>query len=261
MPQPLPHDLSLGPVGLAVRDLDRSLRFYTDRLGLSALEHEPGRALLDAGTRPLLELIERPDGKRDEREAGLFHVALRVPDRAALARTLRRLLDEAVPLTGASDHVVSEALYLDDPDGHGLEIYADRPREAWYRNGKLTIETLPLDGRDLLTAADRPAGLPEATVVGHVHLETHDLAAARRFYVDGLGLEIMAEVPRALFLAQGGYHHHLAVNGWRRRQRPAEDRPDRIGLLYYTLIADRTERLVDPSGLEVRVERSGTPTA
>jgi catechol 2,3-dioxygenase len=259
MPLPLPDDLSLGRVGLAVRDLDRSLVFYGDRLGLGTLEREPGRAVLGAGPSPLLELVERRGGERDGTEAGLFHVALRVPDRAALAGILRRLLAADVPLTGASDHIVSEALYLDDPDGHGLEIYADRPRDGWFQDGKLRLATLPLDGPDLLAAAEGPAALPSATVVGHVHLETHDLAAARGFYVDGLGLEVMATVPQALFLARARYHHHLAVNRWNRRQRPAEDRLDRIGILYYTLLADRTERLTDPSGLEVRIEPAGGP--
>ena len=159
MPQHLTDDLSMGQVGLAVRDLDRSLGFYGDRLGLGTLERAPGRAVLGAGPRPLLELVERRGGERDETEAGLFHVALRVPDRAALAGILRRLLAADVALTGASDHLVSEALYLDDPDRHGLEIYADRPRDGWFQGGKLRLATLPLDGRDLLAAAEAPTGL------------------------------------------------------------------------------------------------------
>lgn len=256
MPQPLTDDLRLGQVGLAVRDLDRSRRFYLDRLGLAELERDGTRALVGAGDRPLIELVERRGGERDDAEAGLFHVALLVPDRSSLARILRRLLADEVPLTGASDHVVSEALYLDDPDGHGLELYADRPREAWYRDGRLTILTLPLDGQGLLAAADTAAGLPSETVVGHVHLETHDLTAARGFYVDRLGLEVMAELSRALFLARAGYHHHLAVNTWHRRQRPAQDRPGRIGMLYYTAhVGTEPEEPVlhDPSGLELRL--------
>ena len=240
MPLALPDDLSLGGVGLAVRDLDRSLGFYGDRLGLGTLEREPGRAVLGAGPRPLLELVERRGGERDGTEAGLFHVALRVPDRAALAGILRRLLAADVPLTGASDHIVSEALYLDDPDGHGLEIYADRPRDGWFQDGKLRLATLPLDGRDLLAAAEGPAALPSATVVGHVHLETHDLAAARGFYVDGLGLEVMATVaPGPL---PGTRPLPPSPGGQSLEPSPAPGRgpagPDRDSL--YSLLADRT---------------------
>ena len=260
MPLPLPDDLSLGRVGLAVRDLDRSLGFYGDRLGLGTLEREPGRAVLGAGPSPLLELVERRGGERDGTEAGLFHVALRVPDRAALAGILRRLLAADVPLTGASDHIVSEALYLDDPDGHGLEIYADRPRDGWFQDGKLRLATLPLDGRDLLAAAEGPAALPSATVrwprpSGDPRSRRRDAASTST----GWASRSWRPAPQALFLARARYHHHLAVNRWNRRQRPAEDRPGRIGILHYTLLADRTERLTDPSGLEVRIEPAGGP--
>ena len=277
MPQPLlPDALAMGQVGLSVGDLDRSLRFYGDRLGLDVLGRDPGRALLGAGGRPLLELVERRGGARDPDEAGLFHVALLAPDRAALGAVLRRLLEGGTPLTGAADHVVSEAVYLDDPDGHGLELYADRPREAWHRDGRLAITNEPFDAEGVLAATDRAAGLPPGTVVGHVHLETHDMAATRAFHAGRLGLEVMAEWPKALFMARGGYHHHLAANAWNRRRRPAADRPDRIGLLYYTValgseaalaaaaeaLPDAAPRpgddgpalaLSDPSGLELRL--------
>jgi catechol 2,3-dioxygenase len=228
--------------------------------------------VVGAGGRPLVELEARPNGRRDPAEADLFHVALLVPDRRALGRTLRLLLDRQVPLTGAADHVVSEALYLDDPDGHGLELYRDRPREAWYENGHFAIDNRPLDGQAILAAADRPAGLDPDTVVGHVHLEASDLAAARAFYVGRLGLEPMADWPRAVFMSKGGYHHHLAANDWNHRSRPAVDRPDRIGLLHFTMVlglADALERaaaalpeaerdggalvLTDPSGLRLRL--------
>ena len=272
MPQPLPDDLAMGRVALSVRDLERSLAFYAGTLGLEPVERGPGRAILGAGGRPLVELVERPDGRRDPAEAGLFHVALLLPDRRALGRTLRLLVEREVPMTGAADHVVSEALYLDDPDGHGLELYRDRPREAWYENGRFAIDNRPLDARGILAEADRAAGLDPGTVVGHVHLETHDLAKARDFYVGRLGLEPMADWPRALFVSKGGYHHHLAANSWNHRSRPAADRPDRIGLLHYTMrlgTADALERaaaalpeaeregealaLTDPSGLRLRL--------
>src|SRR3954471_18367287 len=147
MPQPLPDDLAMGRVALSVRDLERSLAFYAGTLGLEPVERGPGGAVLGAGGRPLFELVERRDGRRDPAEAGLFHVALLLPDRRALGRTLRLLVEREVPMTGAADHVVSEALYLDDPDGHGLELYRDRPREAWDENGRFALDKRPVHHR------------------------------------------------------------------------------------------------------------------
>ena len=255
--QPLPDDLAMGPVALSMRNLDRSLAFYAGTLGLEPVKREPGRTVLGAGDRPLVELVERRDGRRDPAEAGLFHVALLLPDRRALGRTLRLLLERELPVTGAADHVVSEALYLDDPDGHGLELYRDRPREAWYENGRFAIDNRPLDGRGILAEADRAAGVDPGTVVGHVHLETHDLAATRDFYVGRLGLEPMAEWPRALFVSKGGYHHHLAANNWNHRSRPAADRPDRIGLLHYTMRLGSGEALERAAASLPEAERDG----
>lgn len=270
------HGLGLGPVGLAVRDLSRSLAFHTGALGLEAIEREPGRAVVGAGGRPLLELVERPGAaSRDPAEAGLFHVALLQPDRAALGHALRRLLDSGARLTGAADHVVSEAVYLDDPDGHGIEIYADRPRETWLQGGVLRLDNLPLDADGILAAADRDPGASTRTaeaVIGHIHLETHDLPAARAFYLDRLGLDLTVDAGRALFMAADGYHHHLAANTWGRRTRPLRDDPGRVGLLYYTLtlpdptglaavlgaepLAPAIHATRDPSGIEVRLASS-----
>jgi catechol 2,3-dioxygenase len=213
--------------------------------------------VLGAGGRPLLELVQRRDGRRDPAEAGLFHVALLLPDRRALGRALRLLAECRVPLTGAADHVVSEAVYLDDPDGHGIELYRDRPREAWYEGGRFVIDNRPLDLEGILAEADRPAGLDPGTVVGHVHLETHDLAATRAFYVGRLGLEAMADWPRAVFMSKGGYHHHLAANSWNHRSRPAADRPDRIGLLHYTMRLGSGEALERAAAALPDAERDG----
>jgi catechol 2,3-dioxygenase len=271
-PPTLPDSIAMGPVGFAVADLDRSRRFYLDRLGLDELDRDQGAVRLGAGGRVLLELVERRGAVRDPEEAGLFHVALLVPDRPALGRVLRRLAQDGTRLTGAADHVVSEAVYLDDPDGHGLELYADRPREAWFGpDGRFLIDNLSLDAPGIMAEAEGSGGLPVGTVVGHVHLETHDMAAAREFYAGALGFDVMAEWPKALFMSKGGYHHHLAANVWNRRRKPAADRPDRIGLLHYTIelgsrapldalaaampearAVDGGLQLTDPSGLPVR---------
>jgi catechol 2,3-dioxygenase len=264
--------LRMGEVGLSVRDLERALAFYDCGLVLETVTREPGRAVLGAGGRPLLELVERRGGRRDPAEAGLFHVAFLLPDRPALGRALRLLRERRIPLTGAADHTVSEALYLDDPDGHGIEIYADRPREAWYRGVEFLLTNRRLDMEGVLAEAERPAGLVAGTVVGHVHLETHDLAATRAFYLDRLGLDLMMDWNQALFMARGGYHHHLAANIWNGRSRPAGDGAERIGLLYYTMVLGSAEaletaaallpeavregsalHLTDPSGLQLRL--------
>lgn len=271
--------LAMGPVGLAVRDLGRSLAFYGEALGLERLEGDGGRAVVGAGGRPLLELVERPGAERDPDAAGLYHVALLQPDRAALGHALRRLARSGTGLTGVADHLVSEAVYLNDPDGHGIEVYADRPREAWPAGrgaDRVGMANAPLDYPGIEAAAERdPAGEARTAgvVVGHVHLETHDMAAARGFYTDRVGLDVMVDAGRAVFLAADGYHHHLALNVWGRRRHGYADGPDRLGLLYYTLVlpdarglaatlgaepaGDATFRLRDPSGVEVRIAAGG----
>jgi catechol 2,3-dioxygenase len=275
MPPFLPDDLRLGPVALAVRDLDRSLAFYTGPLGLTLREQAPATARLGTASRTLIELVERRRGEREPGMAGLFHVALLLPSRAELGGWLLHFAATGARLSGSADHVVSEALYLDDPDGHGLEIYADRPRSAWYRDGRLQMATLPLDLESLVAAA-RAVGtpsraMPEGAVVGHVHLESHDVPASRRFYTETLGLDVMAAWPQAVFLAKGGYHHHLAVNGWGHRRLPLVDAPGRIAMLRWTVelpdaahlaalaaalpTAEREDEAVvvrDPAGIPIR---------
>jgi len=214
----LPADAHIGQVSLTVRDLDRSLRFYTDVLGF-----------VDAGTnrlsppngRVLIELHERKDAiARPHRSSGLYHFAILVPSRAALGRSLRRLVDRRYSLTGASDHLVSEALYLDDPDGLGIEIYRDRPRDSWQRqpNGELAMATDPLDleGVHDEPGAETPwQGLESGTVMGHVHLHVPHIDTAEKFYCRRIGFEPMVSTyPGALFVAAGGYHHHLGLNVW-----------------------------------------------
>jgi catechol 2,3-dioxygenase len=271
----LPDDLRFGAIALGVTDLERSVDYYRRRLGMELLERNGARATLGAGGRRLLELEARPGAVRDPEAVDLFHFALRVPSRPALARQLARLAATETRLTGASDHNVSEALYLRDPDGHGIEFYRDRPRETWYQGGRVRMDTTALDLDGLLeeTRTDAPdqEGLDPGTVIGHVHLETIDLARAKAFYVDRLGLDVTTERPGATFMAKGGYHHHIAVNTWGGRTRPAQDDHGRIGMLWFEIALrdrssvaafavefgapvtdDRPLVVTDPSGLAIR---------
>ena len=236
-----PAGLAMGAVRLRVRDMARSLAFYTRTVGLTLLG--PGRegiVRLGAGQCVIVELEEAPDARpRPRGSAGLFHVAILMPDRPALAVVLRRLVALGVRL-GASDHIVSEALYLDDPDGNGIEIYRDRPADSWkWAAGTVEMATHPLDLRDVLAdlPADAPleAPMPAGTRVGHVHLQVGDLAQARRFYVDTLGLDVTTDrYPGALFVSADGYHHHLGLNVWQSRGAGAAP-ADSIGLVHFNL--------------------------
>jgi catechol 2,3-dioxygenase len=211
-------DTTLGPVHLRVRDLGGALDFYERRLGLRARKRTRDSATLAAGDADLLVLVERGYAPRPRRATGLYHVALRVPSRRELARTLEHLLAAQVRLHGASDHGVSEALYLADPEGNGIEIYRDRPRDEWpYVEGVLTMTTDPLAIDDLLAESGGApwGGMDPGTRVGHVHLHVSRLDEAERFYRDALGFEVTARYgDQAVFLSAGGYHHHLGLNTW-----------------------------------------------
>jgi catechol 2,3-dioxygenase len=216
----LPADAHIESVELAVSDLGRSTAFYTETLGFREHDRSATHVVLGSGLRPLIELRLQPRAApRPRRTAGLFHVAILVPTRAALGRSLRRLRARAWPLSGAADHWVSEALYLDDPDGLGLEIYRDRPRDQWPREGDrllMSTEALDLDAIANEPGADiRWDGLDPATVIGHVHLQVSNLASAEALYCDDLGFTPVVRAFRgALFVAAGGYHHHLGLNTW-----------------------------------------------
>jgi catechol 2,3-dioxygenase len=266
------HRIEPGAVGLSVRDLPRSLDFYRRAIGLEVLEEGDGRATLGAGGRRLLALEERPGAVRDPEAADLFHFALLLPTRAALGQQLQHLLEAGVALTGASDHHVSEALYLDDPDGHGIELYRDRPRKDWLVDGRIHLITERLDHEGVL-AAGRDAGtwdgLDPGTVMGHVHLQTHDMPAARRWYVERLGFDVTHALPQATFMSIGGYHHHVALNVWGRKRKPATPAAGGIGLLWYEIrvpeaaladpaatlpgadVADDALRATDPDGIAI----------
>jgi catechol 2,3-dioxygenase len=217
----LPADARLGAIRLRVADLDRLTRFYDEAIGLRTLERENGVVALGAHDgRPLVELEAAPDApRRPPHTTGLFHLALLVPTRADLAVALRRVVAAGWRLSGASDHLVSEALYLSDPEGNGIELYRDRPREDWPRlGGTLQMDTLPLDLGSLLSegdGTDGDAGMSPGTTLGHVHLQVADLAAAERFWADALGLDVTVRgYPGALFVSAGGYHHHVGLNTW-----------------------------------------------
>jgi catechol 2,3-dioxygenase len=217
----LPDATRLGRVRLQVADLGRSLLFYEQVLGLRQVLNDGTRALLAAqgNDAPLVELREHPGARAVPRRGslGLYHFAILLPDRPSLGRLVRHLGDRGVR-AGAADHLVSESLYLEDPDSLGIEVYADRPRGAWRRIGReLMMATDPLDVAGLLREAGdtRWTGMPARTTIGHVHLHVGDLEQAGSFYSEALGFDRMVwHYPGALFLAAGGYHHHLGTNTW-----------------------------------------------
>lgn len=257
-----------GAVRLVVRDLGRSLRYYQERIGLRLLRREDGAAALGADQDVLLTLVEQPDALPVQRgRTGLYHFALLTPDRVALSRVLNHLLATQTPIDGASDHGVSEALYLSDPDGHGIEIYRDRPRREWpFVKGSLGMTTDPLDVRGLV-AADRTRapweGIDPHTVMGHIHLHVADLAAAEHFYVDLLGLDLMQRFGgQAAFVSAGGYHHHLGLNTWAGIGAPPPP-PTAARLLDFQLVVPNSmvlTEIVDGlriSGIEVNAADEG----
>lgn len=258
------ESLQLSAVQLRVASLARSVEFYTQRLGFVAAGPSAGaRAGLAvaAGAPPILTLTEAPAAVAAPRDAaGLFHAALLLPDRAALGAWLRFAAARGVEFEGFSDHGVSEAIYLRDPEGNGLEFYADRPRAAWplAADGQLAMETEPLAVRELLAqgrAADPAAPLAGARW-GHLHLRATGLARSEEFYRTHLGVTLMqGSYPGARFLAADGYHHHLALNTWGAPRRPQP--PGVLGLAEATFaragLATATE-LTDPDGIHIRVE-------
>jgi catechol 2,3-dioxygenase len=221
---------SMGAVRLTVGDLDTVRDFYRDAIGLAELDPEEGVVRLGTdgeSPRPIVELVGDPDAPpRPRGTSGLFHLAILVPSRADLARALQRVAEAGWRLSGASDHLVSEALYLSDPEGNGIELYRDRPREEWpARDGVLQMDTLPLDLDGVLgelRREDADAAMPAGTRMGHVHLNVGDLTAAEAFYSGALGFDVMVRgYPGALFVSAGGYHHHLGLNTWAGEGAPA----------------------------------------
>jgi catechol 2,3-dioxygenase len=209
-----------GAVNLTVSDLEQSIPYYERAIGLRVLDRGAGRASLGANGMELLGLVEEPGARPADGYTGLFHFALRVPARTDLARWLAHAARERVPLVGLSDHDVSEAIYLSDPDRHGIEIYWDRPRELWEGQVGQRLTTFPLDVESLLGEVEDPAaepfdGLPGGTDMGHVHLRVAAIPQTVAFYRDILGFGLMAALgSQAAFLSAGGYHHHIGANTW-----------------------------------------------
>lgn len=231
--------LRIGKVHLRVRDLTAVSAFYQQVIGLSVLEQGPRLIMLGGGAVPLLVLHADPAASlRPSRDAGLFHTAFLLPARADLSRWLRHAIRLGVPLHGASDHVVSEAIYLTDPEGNGIEVYADRPVAHWCdAMGRIHMATEPLDGPGLLAAgAGDWNGFPAKGIIGHVHLQVGDIDAAEGFYRDIMGFDIASRYPGASFFGSGGYHHYLAGNIW--NSRSAAARPEgQAGLEMVEIVA------------------------
>jgi catechol 2,3-dioxygenase len=237
----------MGAVELSVSDLDRSLEYWQRVVGLRVLARDNGTASLGTD-REVVRFVEEPGARPADGHTGLYHVALLVPDRPSLARWLAHAARDRTRLEGLSDHFVSEAIYLRDPDRHGIEIYADRPRELWEGQVGQTMTTIPLDTESLLGELPDPAvepfdGLPDGTTVGHVHLRVADVDSTIAFYRDVLGFDLTAQLgPMAAFLSAGGYHHHVGGNTWETRG-AAPSGPGLARLLTATIVLpDEAER-------------------
>ncbi len=249
--------LRVGTVRLKVRDLDAVSTFYQSVLGLSPVANSEQRVTLGVGGIPLLELEGDPTlSPLDPRQAGLFHAAFLMPTRSDLARWVAHVAEARVPLQGASDHIVSEAIYLADPEGNGIEVYADRPVSAWHGEaGEIRMSTDPLDLPGLLQSAEGTewSGFPDNGSIGHVHLQVGDTGEADTFYRDVLGLDIAARYPGASFYGSGGYHHQLAGNIWNSRR--AGKRPEGMAGLDAVEILVRNPH--DLAAIAARAESAG----
>ncbi|WP_079507362.1 VOC family protein [Mesobacillus jeotgali] len=272
----------VGQVNLKVQDLERSVAFYQEVIGFQILEKTERSAKLTADGKTVLLAIEQPDNvqPKQRRTSGLYHFALLLPRRADLANILKHFVQIKYPLQGASDHLVSEALYLADPDGNGIEIYSDRPAAMWeWNENEVVMTTEPLDAESLLSEVEETIwnGLPEGTLMGHIHLHVSELVKTEEFYTKGLGFEVVTRYgSQALFISSGKYHHHIGLNTWNGvgAPKPADNS---VGLESFSLVLPNDESVyatiarlkeigasvtedngvwvtVDPSGNKIRFE-------
>ncbi|MFS0690276.1 VOC family protein [Sporosarcina sp. 179-K 8C2 HS] len=255
-----PPQIYTGEVVLKVTDLDKLTSFYTEIIGFRVLKKEDNRIVLTAdGKNPLL-VLEQPEHiiPKEPRRTGLYHLALLLPTRADLGKAIKHFSKNQIPL-GASDHLVSEALYLSDPDGNGIEIYRDREPESWkWQNDFVAMSTDPLDARAIVEESGNEEwnGLPSGTIMGHVHLHVASLPETQAFY-EALGFRVVTHYPQALFMSTGNYHHHLGLNTWNGAGAP---RPsiESAGLKAYTLVYPDEETLA--AAIE-RIEGLGATVA
>jgi catechol 2,3-dioxygenase len=229
-------------VHLNVKEIERSLSFYQGTLGLQVLERAANRVTLTADGKNPLVTVEQPSNvlPKEPRRSGLYHLAILLPSRKELAKAVKHFMDikyEAVQ--GASDHLVSEAFYLSDPDGNGIELYSDRPAEGWkWRGQEVSMVSDPLDIPNLFAEIGEEdfTGLPEDTIMGHIHLHVGNLVEAEEFYGKGLGFDVVHRLSsHALFMSTGGYHHHIGLNIWNGEGVPAPS-PNSVGMKYYTMV-------------------------
>lgn len=259
----LPPETHIGQVTLAISQLERSLAFYTNVLGFKIIQQTSGTAQLGARMdAPLLTLVQQEHAQPQPTfSTGLYHFAILVPSRADLGRSLLHLAESRYRLDGYADHLVSEALYLSDPDGNGIEIYRDRPRSEWpWHKGEVAMASDPLDFAGIEEAARSEGkpweGLQAQTTIGHMHLRVGDIQTAEQFYHGMLGFEIMQRWQGALFVSAGGYHHHIGLNTWQSRSAPRPPQ-DAIGLRFFSIHVLHQEALAPVQG---RLQAAGIPT-
>ncbi len=249
MTQTIAPATTVGEVQLIVSNLERSVKYYRDALGFQVLQQKNTTAVLGVGNRRLLTLVEQEGAKPAPRTTGLYHFAVLLPDRRSLARLLYHMAESEVPIQGASDHGVSEALYLADPDGNGIELYHDRDREEWPLDeaGKMEMGTETLDIDDLVMELKEGLtpweGLPEGTRIGHVHLRVRNIPESEAFYTGVLGFQLTQRYGSAAsFVSAGGYHHHIGMNTWQSAGAPPPP-PNATGLRWFELLMPDNDAL------------------
>lgn len=248
----------IGAVQLTVTSLDRSISFYESVLGLQLQDRTDGQANLGVGGANIVELVEMPNARTVRNHSGLYHFAILTPSRFVLAQVLRSLIQHEIRI-GGSDHLVSEALYFDDPDGNGIEVYRDRPRSEWqYENGKPVLGGLPLDYQGILRELGEDQEpleqLDSGTVMGHMHLHVAHLPSAVDFYCNVVGFELIMDWNQASFISAGGYHHHMGLNTWAGVGAPPQP-ADAVGLRHFEIVLANAE---EQQRLMSRLAQAGT---